>query len=353
MHLGIDLGGTKTEIIALNGDNGGTLFRRRVPSPQNDYAATLDMIAELVGEAERRTGRTGTLGIGIPGTISKATGTVKNANSTWLNGRALDRDVAARLGRDVRVENDANCFAVAEAGEGAARGYKTVFGVIIGTGCGAGIVIDGRPLSGRHGIGGEWGHNPLPWPRLADADWQTLYAHFDGGEAPDKLISHVYADKDRPVYEAGALAEAEYPGPQCYCGKRGCLETWIAGPALAADYRRVTGERKDTPAVIKAAGKGDEQCEAALLRYCDRLARGLAAIVNVIDPDIIVLGGGMGTISRLYREVPGLWQRYIFSPEAVDPPLAAPVHGDSAGVRGAAWLWCTEQPGWFMNYKKY
>lgn len=345
MHLGIDLGGTKTEMIALDSDNGGELFRERVPSPQDDYQATLDVVAGLVGEAEKRTGCTGTLGIGIPGTISKATGTVKNANSKWLNGQALGRDLEVKLGRDVRVENDANCFAVAETEDGAARGYKAVFGVIIGTGCGAGIVVNGRPLSGHNGLGGEWGHNPLPWPKIADVDWAALYARFDGDSAPDTQIGHLYAGKERPCYGADDLTGAEYPGPQCYCGKRGCLETWISGPALAADYQRASGLHKDTPAIIRDAGKGDVEAEKALLRYCDRLARGLASIVNVLDPDIIVLGGGMGNVSRLYEEVPRLWQRYIFSPETVETPLAAPVHGDSAGVRGAAWLWCTEQAG--------
>ena len=339
MHLGIDLGGTKTEIIALDSDNAQALFRKRVPSPQNDYAATLDTIGELVGQAEHSTGRTGTLGIGIPGTISAVTGTVKNANSRWLNGQALDRDIADKLGRDVRVENDANCFAVSEAVDGVARDARVVFGVIIGTGCGAGIVIDGKPLSGRNGIGGEWGHNSLPYPVTVPVDRDALYAHFDGENAPENLISHIYADKARPDCFTDDQIYVEYPGPQCYCGKRGCLETWISGPALAADYARVTGWSKDTPEIVKDAFQGDQECEAALTRYCDRLARGLASIINVIDPDIIVLGGGMGKINRLYEEVPRLWQRYLFSPEAIDTPLVAPVHGDSAGVRGAAWLW--------------
>ena len=296
IRIGVDLGGAKIEAIALAA-NGTTLVRRRVPTPRDDYDATIDAIVTIVDGLEQEIGARGTVGLGTPGAVSPATGRIKNSNSTWLLDRPLAEDLAARLARPVRLDNDANCFALSEATDGGGRGAKVVFGVILGTGTGGGIVVDGRPLVGANAIGGEWGHNPLPWP---ESD--------------------------------------ERPGPPCYCGRRGCLETFLSGPALSRDYAAATGEQRDPPAIAAAAGAGDAGAEAALRRYEDRLARGLASVINVVDPDIIVLGGGMSNIDRLYDQVPRLWAPYVFS-DRVDTRLVRPAHGDSSGVRGAAWLW--------------
>jgi fructokinase len=285
MRIGIDLGGTKTEAIALDRD-GRVLERLRVPSG-TDYDATLATIRDVVAEVERRTGRRGTVGIGMPGAISPASGLVKNANSTWLNGRPLDRDLAAALGRPVRLANDADCFALSEAHDGAAAGARVVFGVILGTGVGGGIVVDGRLVGGPNAIAGEWGHVPLPWPE-----------------------------------------DDERPGPHCYCGRRGCIETFLSGPALARDDGRG----------LDAAAIAAEPDAPSLVRYRHRLARGLAQIVTLLDPDVIVLGGGLSQIASLYDEVPALWGRWVFS-DTVATKLVPPRHGDSSGVRGAAWLW--------------
>lgn len=296
MRLGIDLGGTKIEIIAL--DAAGTeRLRERVDTPQGDYAATLEAVAGLVARTEQQLGVTGTVGIGTPGAISPATGLLKNSNSTCLNGQPFQRDLEARLGRGIRMMNDANCFALSEATDGAAADVEVVFGVIIGTGVGAGVVVRRHPLVGPNAIAGEWGHNPLPWPR-----------------------------------------DEEHPGPACYCGKSGCVETFLSGPSMARDHAAVTGEALDTRAIVEGAAAGDAACDATLARYEDRLARGLAHVINVLDPDAIVLGGGMSNIERLYRNVPRLWGRYVFS-DTVATRLLAPRFGDSSGVRGAAWLW--------------
>ncbi len=295
LHFGIDLGGTKIEIIALDGQ-GQTLLRRRVPTPRGDYGATLDAIAGLVVSAERELGGRGTVGVGTPGALSPATGLIKNANSTCLIGHPLDRDLSERLGRPVRVANDANCFALSEATDGAGAGAEVVFGVIIGTGTGAGIVVHGRVLTGPNAIAGEWGHNPLPW-----------------------------AEDD------------ERPGPACYCGRHGCMETWVSGPGLQRDHAGVTGESLDARDIAARAMTGDAACRDSLERYAGRLARGLAHVINVLDPDVVVLGGGMSNIDYLYRRVPELWGEWVFS-DTVNTRLLAPVHGDSSGVRGAAWL---------------
>jgi fructokinase len=295
LALGIDLGGTKIEIIALD-PSGGVLLRRRRDSPRGDYQKTLDAIAALIAEAEAELGARGTLGFGTPGAISPATGLLKNSNSTWLNGRPLDRDLAQTLGRPIAMANDADCFALSEATDGAGAGAASVFGVIVGTGVGGGLVIHGRVLAGPNAIAGEWGHNPLPWPH------------------PDEL-----------------------PGPDCYCGLQGCLETWLSGPGLAQDHRRQTGSKAAPPAILAAALAGDAGAEASLRRYDDRLARGLASVINLVDPEVIVLGGGLSQLERLYRTVPALWGRYVFS-DTVRTRLVAPMHGDSSGVRGAAWL---------------
>ncbi|HZF66928.1 MAG TPA: ROK family protein [Gemmatirosa sp.] len=295
LRLGIDLGGTKTEAIALAAD-GRELARERVATPRA-YAPTLETIAALVARLEARAGGRGTVGVGIPGAISPATGVVKNANSTWLIGEPLARDLEARLARPVRVMNDANCFALSEATDGAAAGAATVFGVILGTGVGGGIVVDGRCLAGANLVAGEWGHNPLPWP--------------DGDERP---------------------------GPSCYCGRSGCIETFLSGPGMARDHRAVTGRALDGPAIAAAARAGDADARATLARYHDRLARGLAAVVNVLDPDVVVLGGGMSNLPGLADAVAERLPRWVFS-DTVVTRVVGNRHGDSSGVRGAAWLW--------------
>jgi len=296
MRIGVDLGGTKIETVAL-GDDGDVRARQRVPTPRDDYEATLRAITDLVLGVERETGSRGTVGIGIPGALSPASGRVKNANSVWLNGQRLDEDLERRLERPLRFANDANCFALSEATDGAGAGARVVFGAILGTGCGGGIVVDGRVLTGPNAIAGEWGHNPLPWPE-----------------------------------------DVERPGPPCYCGKRGCLETFVSGPGLARDYAESSGALLPPPEIVARAEAGDAAAEAALVRYADRLARAFASVINVLDPDVIVLGGGMSNVSRLYRDVPPLLARYGFS-DRFDNRMAPPVHGDSSGVRGAAWLW--------------
>ncbi len=286
---------TKIEAIAIDG--GRELVRRRVATPRGDYDATIRAIAALVAEIEHDLGQTGSVGVGIPGAISATTGLVKNANSTWLIGRPLDRDLARALDRSVRVSNDANCFALSEATDGAAQGARIVFGVILGTGTGGGVVVDGRVLDGRLRIAGEWGHNPLPWPK-----------------------------------------DGERPGPACYCGRTGCIETFLSGPGLSSTYAALAGRRADATEIALAAGSGDANAALALDIYEDRLARALASIINVLDPDVIVLGGGLSNITRLYDRVPERWQPFVFS-DTADTPLVPARHGDSSGVRGAAWLW--------------
>ncbi|MDH4284030.1 MAG: ROK family protein [Gallionellaceae bacterium] len=295
MRLGVDLGGTKIEIIALD-DTGCELLRRRVPSPKGDYAATLQAIAALVSEAEAELGQRGSLGIGTPGAISRATGRIKNSNSTHLIGQPIVQDLEALLQRPIKISNDANCFALSEATDGAAAGAEVVFGVILGTGVGAGIVVNGHILTGPNGIAGEWGHNPLPWPE------------------PHEL-----------------------PGPLCYCGKHGCIETFLSGPGMAKLHQRETGESLNPEEIVQRAGQGDAACERSLQAYEHRLARSLAHVINILDPDIIVLGGGMSNIERLYANVPKLWGRWVFS-DRVDTRLVKHGFGDSSGVRGAAWL---------------
>jgi fructokinase len=296
MRIGVDLGGTKTEIIALS-RHGQELFRRRVDSPRDDYQATLHTIVSLVTGVESELGATGTVGIATPGALSLQTGRMKNANSVWLNGRALKQDLEMALKRELRMANDANCFALSEATDGAAAGAEVVFGVIVGTGTGGGIVVRGQLLSGTNSIAGEWGHNPLPW-----------------------------------------VTPEELPGPPCYCGKHGCIETYLSGPGLAGDYFSQVGSVLEAKAIVQNAATGDHQAEQVLQRYENRMARALAGVINILDPDVIVLGGGMSNITRLYTSVPKLWPRYVFSDD-VQTRLVAPRFGDSSGVRGAAWLW--------------
>lgn len=335
MRIGIDLGGTKTEIICLDRNNGKELYRLRIPTHRDDYQITVKSIRDLVETAERVLGKTGTVGVGIPGSISSVTGNVKNSNSVWTNGKPLDKDLSAALNRTVRVENDANCFTVSEATDGAAEGAASVFGVIIGTGCGGGVCINGKAVRGLNGIGGEWGHNPLPYPRsFSEAPGDILSIFEEAPNTAEKL----------PVHFAPTLLESETPGPLCYCGKRGCQETWISGTGFKNDYRRVYGETLSTHDIIAAAKTGEPRAVATLERYSDRLARALSVVINVLDPDVIVLGGGMSNVTSLYETVPKMWEKYIFS-DTIHTRLLAPRHGDSSGVRGAAWLWSKDEQG--------
>ena len=300
MRIGIDLGGTKIEAVALSAA-GEEIARRRVTTPR-DYVASLEAIAGLVRELDRAAGEIGTVGVGIPGTVVPHTGLVKNANSVWLNGRPLGRDLEQRLDRPVRLMNDANCFALSEATDGAAAGAHVVFGVILGTGVGGGIVVDGRCLEGANLIAGEWGHNPLPWP-----------------------------------------TSDEWPGPPCYCGKRGCIESWLSGPGFERDHAEHTGRTLAAREIAQAAADSDRDAAATLARYHDRLGRALASLINVLDPDVVVLGGGMSNIAGLPEAASAMLLRYWFAAGAESDPVATRVvraaHGDASGVRGAAWLW--------------
>jgi fructokinase len=296
VRIGIDLGGTKIEGLAL-GDDGRELDRRRIPAPRGNYEDTIRAVVDVVADLERRVGQTGTVGIGIPGAISPATGNIKNANSTWLNGRPLDRDLANALDRPVRLANDANCFALSEATDGAAAGAPVVFGVIVGTGTGGGLVISGRVVTGANAIAGEWGHNPLP-----------------------------------------AARDDERPGPPCYCGRSGCIETFLSGPALARDYVAHGGDDVSALDVARRADSGDARAMACLERYEHRFARAIASVINIVDPDVIVVGGGLSNIRSLYARVPALWTDHVFS-DRVDTKLVPAKYGDASGVRGAAWLW--------------
>jgi fructokinase len=296
MRIGIDLGGTKIEAIALD-DAGATLLRRRVPTPAGDYARTLSAVADLVATAEKELGQQGTVGVAGPGSISTRTGLIKNSNSTILNGKPLDRDLSTRLGRPVRLENDANCFALSEAVDGAGAHADLVFGVILGTGVGGGLVIEKKLIVGHNRIAGEWGHNPLPWPH-----------------------------------------DNERPGPACYCGKHGCIETFLSGAALSRDYGSRTGEDLTAEEIALAANSGNVPARECLMLYQERLARGLATIINVLDPDMIVLGGGLSNTAEVYAGLSALVESYAFS-DGVDTVIKRAAHGDSSGVRGAAWLW--------------
>jgi fructokinase len=300
VRIGIDLGGTKIEGIALD-EHGAPLVRRRIPAPRGDYAGTLRAVRDLVHAIEQEAGATATVGVGIPGTISAATGRVKNANSTWLIGQPLREDLQTLLARRVRFANDANCFALSEAVDGAGAGAHVVFGVIIGTGTGGGVVVGGRVLEGINGIAGEWGHNAMPWPR------------------PE-----------------------EWPGPSCYCGRTGCIEGFLSGPGLALDYASADAS-VDAAEIARRAANGEAHAMACLDRYGERMARALASVINIVDPDVVVLGGGLSNIDSLYEQVPALWSRHVFS-DTVFTRLVRAKHGDSSGVRGAAWLWPSPAP---------
>ena len=295
-RIGVDLGGTKTEAVALD-RSGQIVARQRVASPQGDYQATVLNIRDLVHAIEAEAGGMGSVGVAIPGTISPASGLVKNANSTWLIGYALDKDLGSVLGRPVRLANDANCFALSEAVDGAVQGMDVVFGVIIGTGVGGGLVVGNRAITGPNAIAGEWGHNPLPWPD-----------------------------------------ESEWPGEPCFCGQRGCIETFVSGTGMTRDHESVNGRKLSAEEIVAGAEAGDAATQATLARYERRLAKALASILNVLDPDAIVLGGGVSNLQRLYDNLPSLVSQYSFSDE-ISTPILPNLHGDSSGVRGAAWLW--------------
>ena len=296
MRIGIDLGGTKIEGIALS-DAGEELYRHRIATPQGDYDGTLKTIVELIQQIETDTGENGSIGLCTPGALSPSTGLLRNSNSVCMNGKPLLTDLQELLQREIRIANDANCFALSEAVDGIAKDASVVFGVIIGTGTGAGIVVDKKVLVGTNAIAGEWGHNPLPWPE-----------------------------------------DYELPGPECYCGKYSCIETWLSGPGIVRDHELHNNEFIDAKTLDNKARFGDEEADETLQRYEDRMARSLAHVINILDPDVIVLGGGMGNIKRLYKNVPDIWSEYVFS-DVVNTRLKAPLHGDSSGVRGAAWLW--------------
>jgi len=301
MRIGVDVGGTKIEAIALDA-KGAELQRIRTATPKGEYEGTIAAIVGLVRELETVTGQTGTVGVGIPGTVVPATGLVKNANSTWLNGKPLQKALSAALGREVRCANDANCFAISEATDGAGKGYEVVFGVIVGTGCGGGVTFGGRVHNGPNGLAGEWGHTPLPWTRAT-----------------------------------------EFPGPLCYCGQHGCLETWISGTGLEWDFARTSSRNLHGAEIVEAAEAGDVEAQQALERLIDRMARGLSTVVNVLDPDVIVMGGGLSNLNRLYDgELANRLRDYGFG-GGVETPILKNLHGDSSGVRGAAWLWPLEK----------
>lgn len=327
IRIGIDFGGTKTEIIALDARNGKELYRKRIPTAKGDYQNTLNSFKELIDEAEAELGQKGTVGMAIPGTISQETNCVKNSNAVWMNGKPMKKDLEAMLGREVRVQNDANCFAVSEAVDGSGKGAPVVFGVIIGTGCGGGVVIDGKPIAGRNGVGGEWGHNVLPYPRV------YTEKNLDHG-FPEAAVKN----PNGVIQFTNDKSWSEYPGELCYCGKAGCQELWISGTGFKMDYQRVTGEDLSTHDVINNVKKGEPKAVAAYERYVDRLARSLSVVINILDPDVIVLGGGMSNVESLYNDVPKVWGKYVFS-DSVHTSLRPPKHGDSSGVRGAAWLW--------------
>ncbi|MBY5921217.1 fructokinase [Ferrimonas balearica] len=296
LRLGVDLGGTKIELIALN-PQGQVRWQQRIPTPSGSYRATIEAIAGLVQRCESELGESGTVGVGIPGVVSRQTQRVKGANSVCLNGQPLEQDLGALLGRPIRTANDANCFAISEATDGAAVGYRTVFGIILGTGCGAGIAVDGRVHEGPNGIAGEWGHNPLPW-----------------------------------------MTEAEFPGPDCFCGRRGCIETFISGTNLARQYREHTGLTLAGAQILERVDAGEASAEQVFEAFLSQLTRALAHVINLLDPDCIVLGGGLSNVERLYELLPKRLPGYTVGGECATPILKHH-HGDASGVRGAAWLW--------------
>jgi len=333
VKIGIDFGGTKTEIVALQGDNGKELFRKRIPTARDNYAQTVDDIKKLVLEAEATLGKKGSVGMGMTGLVDRDTGYAKNANTTWVNEQPLRPDLEKALGRKVRIENDANCFAVSEAVDGAGKGYDVVFGAILGTGCGGGLIVNKRVITGVNNIAGQWGHNPLPYTRRVAPE----------GKYNDKFFTQKLNDEKEDIFYTTTDEKwMEHPGEICFCGKRGCLETWISGTGFKMDYNRVEKEDISTHDIIANARKGEPKAVFALERYADRLARAFSSVINLIDPDVIVLGGGMSNVEEIYDMVPQVWGKYIDS-DTVKTQIVAPRYGDSSGVRGAAWLWPEEE----------
>ena len=330
MRIGIDFGGTKTEVVGLNSRNGKEIYRQRIPTKRDDYEGTIKSFVDLVLGAEDATGQAGTVGIGIPGSLNPKTGISRNSNALWMNGKPLKQDIEKALGREVRIENDVNCIVMSEATDGAAAGKSVVFGVTVGTGCGGGVYANGKLIRGVNAIGGEWGHNPLPYQRVY---------------APDGLKTDMFHQsrsdekEGRPEYITDDIAWAEYPGEVSYCGRRGMMEEWISGTGFKMDYYRVTGEELSTHDIIENANRGEEKAVFALERYCDRFARGLAYVINILDPDTIVVGGGMSNVPYIFKRVPEIWKDYIFTDMEVLTEFKPAMHGDSTGVRGAAWLW--------------
>jgi len=320
MRIGIDLGGTKIEGIALD-NKGGELIRHRVSTPVGDYSGTLNSIVTLVNYIESSINEMASIGVGTPGALSPASGLLRNSNSVCMNGQPVKQDLEKLLGREIRMSNDANCFALSEAMDGAAKNVAVVFGVIIGTGTGGGIVVNGRVLNGPNAIAGEWGHNPLPWPKIVTEAGPEIDPE-NGSDFRDKL----------------KWKSDEWPGPLCYCGKRGCIETFLSGPGLSHDYLAATGEQLTAIEIVALADADNDQAELCLQRYENRMARALAHIINILDPDVIVLGGGMSNVQRLYKNVPKILPAFVFS-DVLNTRLIAPMYGDSSGVRGAAWLW--------------
>jgi len=331
IKIGVDFGGTKTEIIAIQADNGKEMFRKRIPTERDNYAKTVSDIKDLVLETEATVGECGTFGMCMTGLIDPDTGYAKNANTTWINGNPLIKDLESAINRPVRIENDANCFTVSEAQDGAGKDFGIVFGAIIGTGCGGGLVINNKVVSGANNIAGQWGHTPLPYTRrvaLLNND-----KHFEQfGYKETKGLEYTTTNKKW----------MEHPGEVCFCGKRGCLETWISGTGFKMDYNRTEKEDLSTHTIIANAQKGEPKAVFALERYVDRLARALSSVINLVDPHAIILGGGMSNVEELYDMVPKVWGKYIDS-DTVKTKLLPPRHGDSSGVRGAAWLWSNEE----------
>lgn len=345
MHIGIDVGGSKIEIIVID-ISGDELCRKRILAPLGSYKKTLAAINDLVAEAEANFCRAQSIGIGIPGSICTHTQRVQNSNSTWINGQFFKRDIEQLLSRQIEVENDANCFVLSESTDGAAVNSESVFGVILGTGCGGGLWMNGALVVGANGLGGEWGHNPLPFPTFFashshEAEQSILLDHFDGvdNKADHYRVkpSQIYAHKEAIFHQVDSIDACEYPGPLCYCGKRGCIESWISGTGFMNDYERLYKHHLSAPEIIHLAKRGETEALAILNRYYERVAKSLAQVINVIDPEVIVLGGGMSNIDELYTEVPKRWHKYIFSTQS-ETKLVKAIHGDSSGVRGAAFL---------------
>lgn len=331
VKIGIDFGGTKTEIVALDGKNEKELYRKRIPTAQGNYTQTVTDLRDLVLEAEKTLGQKASVGMGMTGLVENNTGIARSANTDWVNGNPLRPDLEKALNRKVRIQNDANCFAVSEAIEGSGKGYEVVYGVILGTGVGGGLVVNQKVISGMNNITGQWGHIPLPYARRIAKTPNDPY-----------FTQSKYTETRGIEYTTEERKWMEHPGEVCFCGKRGCLETWISGTGLKMDYHRVEEENLSTHDIIANARKGEPKATFALDRYTDRLARALALLVNILDPDVFVLGGGMCNVPELYEHVPQKWERYL---DTTNPKtkILPPKFGDSSGVRGAAWLWANDE----------